>query len=146
MYSLRFDFETGDWDFSDRRGVTVSGVERLRQMLNMWLSEARGVDRFHTGYGSRLGRMIGSPGDDNMRRNIEQEIRTVVNAYIEMINQDFQRNPSAYTRDEVPLQIILIDSRWSSGRLEYGAIGDVLTCDIYIRTMAGTTDTVSLQV
>lgn len=146
MYTLGFDFDTGDWDFSDRRGVTVSGMEKLRQMLRLWVSEARGVDRFHTGYGSRLGRMIGSPEGDNMRRQIEAEIRDTVNGYIEMVNQDFQRNPSSYTRDEVPLQILLIDSRWEDGVADYGSPGGVLRCDVYVKTMKGSTDVLSVDV
>ena len=146
VYSLKFDTSTGDWDFSDRRGRVVTGVDKLRQMLAMWVSETKNVDRFHQGYGSELNNMIGMPHTRDMQQRIENEIRTVCDRYIEYINQDFTRNPTHYTRDEIPLQVLTIQSWWEDGTRSFGAWGDAIHVTVYVKTMTGSVETLEVTV
>lgn len=108
MYTIAMTAD-GDLDFSNRHGRVITGRDKLSQQLIIWLRENIRIDRFHPEYGSQLSSMIGMPHTQEALDGAIAEVRRVVLAYMSMIAELFDRNPSSYSKDEVPAQFLYID-------------------------------------
>lgn len=127
--------KNGDWDFSDRRGKMLTGSDKLVQSLGIWLTESLHVDRFHYQYGSLLQSYIGQNQSDEVQYAVEKEIRRVLNEFIKMQTEDFEKHPEDYSKDEVIVQVLMISSEWKG--TPYNSVA--LSCHIWLKTMAGKT-------
>jgi phage baseplate assembly protein W len=136
MYSIKFT--NGDIDLSDRRGVVITGREKLIQQLTNWLTEAYGVDRFHPAYGSKLQSMVGAANTDAFLRELEDEVRRTIEKYMQIQAEGLSANPQLYDKDEVIYQILSVSA-------SYESISSV-SISIFVQTLSGANVEVSTGV
>lgn len=130
--------KNGDWDFStSRHGKVITGRDKLVQCLTQWLLESRGVDRFHPTYGSNIQSMVGIQRTEPNRLSIENEIRQSCNDYMNYISSDFEQDPAKYSKDEIIVQVMSVESYY---------IGEELHATVTVRTLSGEKRTVEVPV
>ena len=79
----------------------VHGVDKLKQDMQLWITERFGSDRFHPAMGSMLQEYIGTVINPNTNIEIQDEILRVLNNYQRVTLQGFQENPRLYSLTEL---------------------------------------------
>ena len=92
-----------DGDLAQRGSslAIVYGVDKLRQDLSLWITERRGIDRFHPKMGSILPDFIGSLITDSTKSQIQTEIMRVLQQYQSVQMQSLKSAPQNYSYSEI---------------------------------------------
>ena len=72
--------------------LTYSGVDRIRQDLQLALSEEYGANHFHPKWGSIVKSYIGNPITPNLQQLVQAEVNRVVQNYITLQQASVLRN------------------------------------------------------
>lgn len=83
----------------------VFGVDKLRQDLQLWLTERHGGDRFHPRMGSVLQEFIGGIVNENSRVEVQAEVLRVLQAYQAIQVRKFKNDPQSLSVSEMLLSI-----------------------------------------
>lgn len=121
--------------------ATVSGPARVAQDLRMALGEPIGNDRFHPGYGSRLGEYVGLPLVEATRYEVEQEVGRVVGNYGAVQRDKIQRDTVAGVRSRYQTADVLTEV----SSVEVTGSLDTVSVRIGIRVADGQTALVTTQ-
>lgn len=79
----------------------ISGIDKLKQDLQIWVTERFGGDRFHPDMGSILQSMIGGRVNATTQYRISTELARVLDNYQKMQNVALKANPSLYSAAEL---------------------------------------------
>jgi len=113
-----------------RRGSSlaiVSGVDKLKQDLQLWVSERFGGDRFHPAMGSILQDMIGDVITASTRYRVGNEVARVLDNYQRVQFRALKEKPQVFSTTELLYSIDDIQVR-----LTY----DTVTVVVKVRTAA----------
>lgn len=127
----------GDLSITAGRFDLVSGVEKLKQDLTLWLTERYQDDRFHPTYGSILDGYIGGviQADDTIVR-VQSETLRVLSNYQQIQLARFKESPTKFEPSELLQSVNGVDVS-----LSY----DKVIVLVRITTAARTTTTVSVN-
>ena len=81
--------------------AVVWGIDKLKQDLQLWVTEKFGGDRFHPTMGSILQDYIGSVISLRTRAEIEDEVLRVMDNYQKVQMYGFKINPRLYSMSEL---------------------------------------------
>jgi phage baseplate assembly protein W len=95
----------------------VSGIDKLKQDLQLWVLERFGGDRFHPAMGSILQDMIGGRITSNTVDRISNELWRVLDNYQRVQFKAFKENPQAFSLAEILYSIDDISVRASADRI-----------------------------
>lgn len=98
-YSLAL--KNGDLVQSGSSLKIVSGIEKLKQDLSLWLGERFGIDRFHPNLGSTLQNFIGDVISSSTQSRIESEVLRVLNNYQAVQYRGLKERPQLYSPSEL---------------------------------------------
>lgn len=126
----------GDLSIKGGRLEIVSGLDKLKQDLTLWLVEKYGDDRFHTNWGSILDNFIGGVIQESTRVRVQTEILRVLQNYQQLQIQRFRDNPARFSPQE------LLHSVQS---VQVTITYDKVDALIRFTTVAGISSTVSLN-
>lgn len=87
----------------------VYGVNKLRQDLTLWMTERRGIDRFHPTMGTILPDFVGSLIVESTKTLIQGEILRVLQGYQAYRLYEFKRAPQNFSYSEMLYSINAID-------------------------------------
>jgi hypothetical protein len=90
-----------------RLGI-VSGLNKLKQDLDLWLKEEFSTDRFHPRFGSTLERYIGGIIEEDTVFEIKAEVLRVLTNYQQLQLQRLQTRQQAFTTDELLDEIVSV--------------------------------------
>lgn len=103
-YSLALD-ANGDLRQTGSELGVVSGVEKLKQDLDIWFRERYTIDRFHPAYGSTLDNHVGSYVSKLATVQIQQEVYRVLANYQKVQKAAFDKAPYKFPLDELLARI-----------------------------------------
>jgi len=83
----------------------VTGNDKLRQDLTLWLTIAVGSNRFHPTFGSALQSYIGSTITSATQANAYNEVLRVLTNYQSLVYNLFTANPNIFSLSELPYSI-----------------------------------------
>ena len=112
----------------------VSGQDKLRQDLQLWLAERYGIDRFHPKMGSMLQSYIGSVIGQNTNAMVQQEVLRVLQNYQRVQSMGFKAAPSMYSFAEL---------LYSINGVAVSATYDTVSVSISITNGAAQTSTIT---
>jgi phage baseplate assembly protein W len=81
--------------------LVVWGIDKLKQDLQLWVTERFGGDRFHPDMGTILQDYIGGIVGHNTKAKIQDEVMRVVDNYHRVQIYGFKRNPRIYSSAEL---------------------------------------------
>lgn len=81
--------------------LVVWGIDKLKQDLQLWVTERFGGDRFHPDMGTILQDYIGGIVGHNTKSRIKDEVMRVVDNYHRVQIYSFKRNPRIYSSAEL---------------------------------------------
>lgn len=84
----------------------VWGIDKLKQDLQLWMTERYGGDRFHKDLGSTLQDHIGSVITPSTKYEIHTEVLRVLDNYQRVQMYGFKRNPKLYSMEELLENIV----------------------------------------
>lgn len=79
----------------------IAGIGKLKQDLELWLTEQFGIDRFHPSLGSTLQDHIGGVINSNTQADIESEVLRVLQNYQAIQHRGLSENPQLYSLSEI---------------------------------------------
>lgn len=79
----------------------VWGIEKLKQDLQLWVTERFGGDRFHPAMGSILQDMIGGVIDFSTKAIIIREVERVLDNYQRVQYKAYKENPQLFSLSEI---------------------------------------------
>jgi len=79
----------------------VWGIDKLKQDLQLWMTERYGSDRFHPAMGSILQDYIGTVISPRTRAEIQDEVMRVLDNYQRVQLQAFQKSPTLFGMSEL---------------------------------------------
>lgn len=79
----------------------VHGVEKLKQDLELWMTEQFGIDRFHPTMGSTLQDHIGGVINATTQSEVQSEVLRVLQNYQAVQHRGLQENPQLYSLSEL---------------------------------------------
>ena len=95
----------GDLARNGSRLGIVYGVDKLKQDINLWLTERYGGDRFHVNTGSILQDFIGGVASPSTRAEIHAEVLRVLQNYQRLQLRRFQEQPQLMSASELLVSI-----------------------------------------
>lgn len=95
----------GDLARNGSRLGIVYGVDKLKQDINLWLTERYGGDRFHVNMGSILQDFIGGVASSSTRAEIHAEVLRVLQNYQRLQLRRFQEQPQLMSASELLVSI-----------------------------------------
>jgi hypothetical protein len=101
--------QDGDLSVLGSECQIVSGIDKLRQDLTLWLTIRVGSNRFHPTFGSALESYIGSIITPGTQANVYNEVLRVLTNYQSMVYQLFTANPNIFSLSELPYSIDAIN-------------------------------------
>lgn len=99
-YSLALD-ASGDLKQSGSLIGTVSGIDKLKQDLDIWFRERYQIDRFHPTYGSTLDNHVGGKVSALAVSQIRQEVSRVLSNYQKVQKAAFDKAPYKFPLNEL---------------------------------------------
>lgn len=114
----------------------VSGIEKLKQDLQLWVLERFGGDRFHPDMGSIMQDMIGGVIDQSSVDLIRNELFRVLDNYQRLQFKALKETPSLFSRSEL---LFAIDD------INIGVGYDRITATVKVRSAADDTSTITLS-
>lgn len=99
--SFSLQVANGDLVLGGSQLVIVFGVDKLKQDLQLWVTERFGIDRFHPVMGSRLQDYIGTTINYNTQSKVYSEILRVLSNYQKVQYQGLRQNPTLYSLSEL---------------------------------------------
>lgn len=96
-----FAVQNGDILVKSSSVQTVSGTDKLKQDIFVWLAEAYGVDRFHPQYGSTLSAHIGRLNTLDNAFAVEVETNRVLTNLQRYQKVLYEADPSRYQPEEL---------------------------------------------
>jgi hypothetical protein len=99
--SISLKVANGDLSVRAGRLEVVSGAEKLKQDLTLWLTEKFEDDRFHKTYGSILDNYIGGVITEDVVAKVRSETLRVLANYQQLQIQHFRDDPSKYSPQEL---------------------------------------------
>jgi hypothetical protein len=133
-YSLALD-SNGDLKQAGSVIGTVSGIDKLKQDLDIWFRERYQIDRFHPSYGSVLDSHIGGIISSLSIAQITQESSRILSNYQRKQKESFDANPSSFTLDELITSIDSINVQQSL---------DSIYVNVIFTTASGSVSTINL--
>lgn len=79
----------------------VSGVDKLKQDLTLWMTERYGIDRFHPGMGSNFQNYIGGIINYRTQQTVQQEATRVLDNYQKVQWRGLREAPNIYSLSEL---------------------------------------------
>jgi phage baseplate assembly protein W len=79
----------------------VFGVDKLRQDVQLWMTERYGGDRFHVNMGSILQDFIGGIASESTRAELQAEVLRVLQNYQALQVRKFQDSPQSLSASEL---------------------------------------------
>lgn len=134
-YSLQLI--AGDLAIQGSKIATVSGVDKLRQDLDLWVRDNYGLNRFHPDYGSVLDSFIGGIIGPTTTLDVQAEVYRVLTNYQNLQLRRFKANPSKFSNAELLQDIVSVDVSTSY---------DTVTASVVVRTAAGVTANLNVKV
>lgn len=134
--SISLKVVNGDISVRAGRIETVSGADKLKQDLTLWLTERYQDDRFHRGYGSVLDNYIGGVITNDTTTRVRSETLRVLSNYQQLQIQNFRENPTKFSPQELLQSVNGVDVTVSY---------DKVVVIIRITTSAGVPVTVSVS-
>lgn len=134
--SLSLKVVNGDLSITAGTFDTVSGQDKLKQDLTLWLTERYRDDRFHPTYGSILDGYIGGVinASDTVVR-VQSEVLRVLSNYQQIQLARFKESPNKFQPSELLQQVNGVDVS-----LSY----DKVVVLVRMTTAAKTTTTISV--
>ena len=83
----------------------VFGVDKLRQDVQLWLTERYGGDRFHVNTGSILQDFIGGIASESTRAELQSEVLRVLQNYQALQVRKFQDSPQSLSASELLVSV-----------------------------------------
>ncbi len=83
----------------------VFGVDKLRQDIQLWLTERYGGDRFHVNTGSILQEFIGGVASESTRVEVQGEVLRVLQNYQALQLRKFKNDPQSLSASELLVSI-----------------------------------------
>ena len=91
----------GDLVQQGSRLAIVSGTDKLRQDLTLWMCERYGIDRFHPVMGSSFQNYIGGVITHHTRAMVQSEANRILSNYQKVTYMGLRRNPTLYSLGEL---------------------------------------------
>jgi phage baseplate assembly protein W len=135
--SYSFGLKDGDIALTGSIVTMVSGIDKLKQDIDLWLREIYGVDRFHPDYGSILQDFIGGVIGPVVMHDIEVEVARVLGNLQALQLRRISVNPSKYTPDELLRSVVSVKSTQSY---------DAIYVNVVFESADGTVGSTSLGV
>lgn len=107
--SFSLKVANGDLVLAGNQFAIVSGVDKLKQDLTLWLAERFGIDRFHPAMGSNLQNFIGGVIGYGTQSMVYSEVLRVLTNYQRVQTQDFRAFPSNFALSELLWNINSVD-------------------------------------
>lgn len=107
MRTTSYSLAVADGDLV-RKGSSlalVNGIQKLKQDLQLWLTEQFAIDRFHPTMGSTLQDHIGGMITAVTQADIESEVLRVLQNYQAVQYRGLQQNPQLYSLSEILFSI-----------------------------------------
>ncbi len=87
-----WEIKNGDVAVNPKARVDyIDGANKVVQDLRSWLTNHRGFNKFHPFLGTRLDNYIGQPVDGTLLAKIRDEVRSVLNRYIDEQMKDLKK-------------------------------------------------------
>jgi phage baseplate assembly protein W len=83
----------------------VFGVDKLRQDIQLWLTERHGGDRFHVNMGSILQDFIGLVANESSRVEVQSEVLRVLEGYQQLQLKKFKDAPQSLSASELLVSV-----------------------------------------
>lgn len=83
----------------------VSGADKLKQDLRLWVMERAGIDRFHPTFGSSLEDSIGGVIDNNTSQEAVSELMRVLQNYAALQTATLKQKPQTLSLSEMLMNI-----------------------------------------
>ena len=128
----------------DGETMKLTGAERIRQELALWILEPINTDLMYPGFGSIIGRYVGSPATEEALAEIRAEVVRIVDNYIAYQNQqmeeyrgrDAQTMLNAWKDEDVIASVDLID---------VSAVADTCKVSVQLTTVGGSAVNITEQ-
>lgn len=101
----------------------VSGSDKLKQDLQLWVTERYGIDRFHPVMGSRLQDFIGGVISYSTQSRVYGEVLRVLNNYQKVQYHGLRQAPQLYSLSEL---------LWSINDVNVGVGFDTVTVAVNV--------------
>lgn len=99
--SFSLKVANGDLVMDGSRLAIVSGIDKLKQDLTLWLAERFGIDRFHPAMGSNLQNFIGGVIGYGTQSLVYSEVMRVLSNYQRVQTQHFKELPRKFSLSEL---------------------------------------------
>lgn len=126
----------------DGNTVRLTGAERIKQELTMWILEPLNTDVMYPGFGSRMGDFVGSPATEESLSMIRTEVIRIVDNYIA-----YQKRQLDICRESNAQDFL---SAWSASDViekvegvRVVAVADTCKIDVQLVTVGGSTINIS---
>ena len=133
-YSLAV--QNGDLALEGSHLSVVWGIDKLKQDLQLWMTERYGGDRFHPIMGSTLQDYIGTVISPRTQVEIQEEVLRVLDNYMRVQTYGFQQNARLYSLTEL---LGSIDD------VSVSITFDTVTVSVSVRTVARDSATVTVS-
>lgn len=135
--SFTISIKDGDVELKGNTISIVTGTNKLKQELSVWLRERFQSDRFHTNYGSTLDFYIGSVVSQQAVFEIESEVGRVLRNYQSLQLRKFQSDPQNLDPSEILSEVDNIQAK-----ANYDSVEVVVSFTTY----SGGRDRISIEV
>lgn len=135
--SFTISIKDGDVELKGNTISIVTGTNKLKQELSVWLRERFQSDRFHTNYGSTLDFYIGSVVSEQAVFEIESEVGRVLRNYQSLQLRKFQSDPQNLDPSEILSEVDNIQAK-----ANYDSVEVVVSFTTY----SGGRDRISIEV
>lgn len=132
----------GDLVLSSGNFLTFSGIDKIRQDLDLALHEEYGGDQFHPFWGTILDRYIGAPLTATAKAAVVNEVQRVLKNYLAVQASLVSASTVANTRSNFDTNDVVRSIESIDASVNY----DRITVTVVLQTMGRQTLTVTRQV